>query len=260
MWQTGKRLAAPLALGVALATLYYAIGSALGPDYSRYPGNNERFFLILLTLILLSWPIAFAAWSRLDRQPPVPGTRLARGLGTVMILGGLAIGTAWGRQLLDIAFGQLSGADALAYTDAPSAFWLVRVVDLGFIVPVCVATGIGLWRQAPMAIKAAYAVTSFMTLQAVSVLAMGAVMLARQDPTSTPGLVLVLAPIALGLAVLTGRLLVSYSLGSRMVNVLPRPTSLSTDRLPPCSSISPRAMGNPRPVPGVPSASAPRAR
>jgi hypothetical protein len=130
----------------------------------------------------------------------------------VLILGGATIGAAWTRQLVDIALaGSLTGADALAYADAPSAFWLVRVVDLGFIVPVCLATGMGLWRGVPDAIKAAYGVTSFMTLQAMSVVAVGTVMLWRRDPTATPMLVFVLAPVSLGLAVLTARLLVSYS-------------------------------------------------
>lgn len=219
LWHTARRVSAPLALGTALATLYYAIASALGPDYVRYDGNNERFFLILLALIILSWPIAATAWSRLDQQPPRPSRPLARGLGAVLIGGGVAIGAAWSRQLVELALsGSLSGSDALAYADAPSAFWLVRVIDLGFIVPICLATGVGLWRTAPAAIKAAYAVTSFMTLQAVSVVAMGTVMLARQDPTATPGLVLVLVPVSLGLALLTARLLASYARPTRRMS------------------------------------------
>jgi hypothetical protein len=156
--------------------------------------------------------VAARAWIALDSRPPTPSTWLARSLGTVLILGATAIGLAWTRQLLDIAIsGTLTGADALAYADAPSAFWLVRVVDLGFIVPICVATGVGLWRRHATAVKAAYAVTAFMTLQAASVLAMGGVMLWRQDPTATPALVFALTPIALGLAVFTAWLLVSYA-------------------------------------------------
>ena len=212
LWHLRARLAAPLALGVGLATLYYAIASALGPDYIRYDGNNERFFLILLVLIVLSWTVAARAWTALDTRPPFPASRLARSLGTVLILGAAAIGLAWTRQLVDIAIGGLlTGADALAYADAPSAFWLVRVVDLGFIVPICLATGIGLWRGNPTAAKAAYGVAAFMTLQAASVLGMGAIMLWRQDPTATPALVFALTPISFGLAVFTTRLLASYA-------------------------------------------------
>jgi hypothetical protein len=55
-----------LALGVGLATLYYALASGLGPDYLRYPGNNERFFPVLLALIVLSWTIAVRAFAALD--------------------------------------------------------------------------------------------------------------------------------------------------------------------------------------------------
>ncbi len=217
LWQQRARLAPPLALGVGLATLYYAVASALGPDYTRYPGNNERFFLILLVLIGLSGTVAIQAWAALDRHPPVPATWLARSLGTVLIVGGTAIGLAWTKQLLDIAIaGSLTGADALAYADAPGAFWLVRVVDLGFIVPICLATGIGLWRGSPTAVKSAYGVAAFMTLQAASVLAMGIVMLWRQDPTATPVLVYVLVPVSVGLALFTARLLASYRSGRRL--------------------------------------------
>jgi hypothetical protein len=212
LWHRRARLAAPLALGVGLATLYYAVASALGPDYIRYDGNNERFFLILLALTILGWTVAARAWAALDAHPPFPAFWLGRSLGTVLIVGGAAIGLAWTRQLLDIAIsGSPTGADALAYVDAPSAFWLVRVVDLGFIVPICLGTGAGLWRGTPTAVKAAYGVTAFMNLQAVSVLSMGAIMLWRQDPTASPTLVYALVPISLGLAVFSALLLVSYA-------------------------------------------------
>jgi hypothetical protein len=212
LWLRHHRLAAPLALGVGLATLYYAIASALGPDYVRYSGNNERFFVVLLVLIVLSWNIGRVAWAALDARPPVPARGLARMLGSVLLLGGAAIGLAWTRQLLDITLaGSLSGADAVAYADAPSAFWLVRVVDLGFIVPVCLAVGVGLWRGSPTAVKAAYGVTAFMTIQATSVLAMGTVMLWHQDPSATPVLVFILAPVSAALALFTAMLLASYA-------------------------------------------------
>jgi hypothetical protein len=214
LWRRRARLAPPLALGVGLATLYYAVASALGPDYARYPGNNERFVLILLVLIGLSWTVAIRAWAALDTHPPVPARWLVRSLGSVLIVGGAAIGLAWTKQLLDLAIaGSLNGGDALAYADAPGAFWLIRVIDLGFIVPICLWTGVGLWRGSTTAVKAAYGVAAFMTLQAASVLAMGTVMLWRQDPTATPALVYVLVPVSVGLALFTARLLMSYHSG-----------------------------------------------
>lgn len=99
---------------------------------------------------------------------------LARGLAVVLALGGGLIGFAWLAQLAQIsATGQLTPE----YLDAPSAFWTIRIVDLGFIVPICLGVGFGLWRGNAIAIKAAYGVIAFMVLQAAAVLAMGGVML-----------------------------------------------------------------------------------
>jgi hypothetical protein len=211
-WARGGRVAAPLALGVGLAALYYGVAETLGGDYLRYSGNNERYFLLFLAVIILGWTIAARAWAALDPAPAPPPTGLARGFAITLALGGLLIGAAWLAQLLAIARTGVVGPE---YTDSPSAFWTIRIVDLGFIVPISLTTGIGLWREHPVAIKAAYGVAAFMTLQAAAVLAMGAVMLWRDDPTASAALVAALAPIALALLACTITLLRSYAGGMR---------------------------------------------
>jgi hypothetical protein len=210
LWRSGARLAAPLALGSALFALYYGVAEVIGPDYVRYAGNNERWFLLCLAVIVLSWTIALRAWSALDPSPPAPPVWLGRSLAVVLGLGGALLIVAWGAQVLDIA---ITGRLSEAYLDAPSGFWIVRVVDLGFLAPACVATAIGLWRGSAVALKAAYGLTTFLTLQAVAVLAMAAVMLVRGDPTATPEFALGLLPICLGLGGLTTRLLMTYRAG-----------------------------------------------
>jgi hypothetical protein len=228
LWWTGHRLAPPLALGTSLCALYYGVAETIGPDYIRYAGNNERFFLLFLALIILSWTIAFRAWTALDPAPPAPPVWLGRGLAVVVALGGLAIGLAWLAQLIGIA---LTGVVTEAYLDAPSAFWIVRIVDLGFLVPVCLATAVGLWQRHPTAIKAAYGLTAFLTLQATAVLAMAGVMAWRHDPTATPELALVLIPISLSLATLSACLLASYSRNSQTAPAPPVGASLTMGRL-----------------------------
>ena len=230
LWTRRHRLAAPLTLGVALATLYYAVAEVLGADYLRYSGHNERFFLLFLALIILSWTTAVRAWTVLDPQPPQPSRRLACAFGTVLLLAAGAIGSAWLAQLVDLAAsGALSApADALAYAESPSAFWTIRIVDLGFIVPLSVWTGIGLWRGRAAAIKASFGVAGFLTLQSASVLAMGVIMLWRQDPTANPALLLALTPITLALAALTVGVLATYA-GSRD---LQRATTATRDLVP----------------------------
>jgi hypothetical protein len=208
LWWRGRRLGAPLALGAGLAALYYGIAETLGPDYIRYPGNNERYFLLFLAVITLAWIVAARAWAALDPAPPRPPVWLARGLAVVLALGAGVIGVAWLAQLLDIA---VSGAVTPEYLEAPSAFWTVRIVDLGFIAPVCLGVGVGLWRGSGLAIKAAYGVVAFMVLQAAAVLAMGGVMLWRDDPAASPALVYALAPITAALVACTLALLRSYA-------------------------------------------------
>ncbi len=210
LWWRGQRLAAPLALGAGLAALYYGIAEVLGPDYTRYPGNNERYFPLFLAVIILSWTIAARAWGALDPEPPRPAAWLARSFATVLVLGGALIGLAWTAQIGAIA---LTGTVGPEYTDAPSAFWTIRIVDLGFLVPICLATGVGLWRGSALAVRAAYGVAAFMTLQAAAVLAMGAVMLWRDDPAASAALFSALLPITLGFAACTLALLRSYANG-----------------------------------------------
>jgi hypothetical protein len=214
LWRRGHRLGAPLALGVGLATLYYAVAETLGGDYLRYEGNNERFFLLFLGLIILGWTSAARAWAALDAVPPPLPLWLARGFGTVLLLAGGVLALAWVQQLVGIA---LTGGLGPEYLDSPSAFWTIRIVDLGFIVPIALWTGAGLWRGSGPATKAAYGLASFLTLQGAAVLAMGAVMLWRQDPTATPALVYALTPIVLALAALSVALLASYVRGNGAV-------------------------------------------
>jgi hypothetical protein len=71
-----------------------------------------------------------------------------------------------------------------------------------------------LWRQQATALRAAYGLAAFLTLQGASVLALGIIMLWRADPTATAAFVYVLAPIVAALATLTLLVLRSYAVGS----------------------------------------------
>ena len=210
LWWRGHRLGAPLALGAGLAALYYGIAEVLGPDYIRYAGNNERYFPLFLGVIILGWTAAARAWTRLDPEPPQPPLWLARGLAVVLALGGALIGFAWLAQLAQIS---ATGTVTAEYLEAPSAFWTIRIVDLGFIVPICLGVGLGLWRGNAVAIKAAYGVIAFMVLQAAAVLAMGGVMLWRDDPAASAALVYALVPITLALVACALALFRSYGGG-----------------------------------------------
>ena len=75
-----------------------------------------------------------------DRARSLASARLS---GTVAILAGALLGLAWTAQLVPIA---VTGVVGPEYLDSPSAFWTIRIVDLGFITPIALWTGVGLWR------------------------------------------------------------------------------------------------------------------
>ena len=87
----------------------------------------------------------------------------------------------------------------------------IRIVDLGFLVPICLGVAVGLWRGSVLAVKAAYGVVAFLTLQAAAVLAMGGVMIWRDDPAASAGFAYALTPITLALAACSVALLRSYA-------------------------------------------------
>jgi hypothetical protein len=217
LWHRHHLLAPVLALGVAPYSLYVAIQAVLFPDYNVYPGNNERFFLLFLALTILGWTIAVRAWTGFHPSPLPPPHWLGRACAAILLVLNGVIGFAWLAQILPIA---LTGTLPPGYAEAPSGFWLIRLVDLGFIIPISLASAIGLWRRNPGAIQATYGLMSFLTLELAAVLAMGLVMLWRQDPHASPVLVYVLAPILLALAALTVRLLTWYASSSSLT---PRP-------------------------------------
>ena len=87
-------------------------------------------------------------------------------------------------SLLDHGLMGLSGA-AEEYASSPTPFWLVKLMDLGIVVPVALATGVGLLRGAAWANRTAYVVLTGYTCLAVSVATMGLIMYANGDPDAS---------------------------------------------------------------------------
>lgn len=204
-WWRGSRLAAPLALGPCLYGVYTWIVAILTPEYERYPGNSEAVFPLFLAMLGASWVIAAVAWSALDpRAVPSLARRERRLLAAPLLAVGLLVGLAWLRQIADVMGGDTAPEEYIAH---PTAFWVIRTLDLGFVVPLALATGIGLLRNRPLAARAAYAVLPFLTLMSASVAAMGIAMLVRDDPAASVAFPAVLTPAALCLGLLSVRLL-----------------------------------------------------
>jgi hypothetical protein len=79
-------------------------------------------------------------------------------------------------------------ASMTEYASAPTPFWLVKLMDLGIVVPAAVVTGVGLLRGASWAFRVMYPFLTGYALLSSSVFSMALVMLANGDPDASVGL------------------------------------------------------------------------
>ncbi len=183
LWLRGHWLAPVVSLMASAYAVYMFIQATVGIDYALYEGNNERFFPLHLALIVLGGGIAVRSWVALDSTHLGSITpRLRRVAGIVFLLSAafLVLGLHV-PSLLPV----LRGEPTTDYLEIPAAFWVVKVMDLGLIAPIAVATGVGLLRGAPMAMKAAHGLSGWLTVLGAAVTAMSAVMQWRDDPEAS---------------------------------------------------------------------------
>ena len=183
LWLRGHRLAPVLAIGPALYSVYMYMQYIVGPEYSRYDGNNEKAFPLYLALFVLGWGIAVRAWANIGATGlPAPPARLGLALGVLLILANAIFALAWIASLRDVFAGVLS----VEYQRDPQLFWLIRLLDLGLIIPVGMTIGIGLVRHRQWADRLAYAIVGFQMLVVAAVAGMAARMTVMDDPSADP--------------------------------------------------------------------------
>lgn len=172
-----------IAIGPAVFAVYSYTQLTLGGDFIRYPGNSEHFFLLNLGLFVLGGMLAIAAWSSID-SPSLSETspRFDRVIGVILLAAAsfLLIGLHL-PHLLEFWRGELSET----YRADPGVFWLVKLMDLGIIIPAMVGVGIGLLRHRAWAQKAKFAVVGWFALLGSSVAGMAIVMQSAGDPSAT---------------------------------------------------------------------------
>lgn len=177
---------APLATGVAVYALYTYTQVVIGQEYLRLPGNVERFFPLLLAVFVLAEATLVLAWHALPAEPPRLSRRLERATGTVLVL--VAVFLVVGLHLPTAVTAWTDPGSMTEYASAPTPFWMVKLMDLGIVVPVALVTGAGLLRGAPAVRRVLYPLLTGYTLLAVSVTSMALMMLAHDDPDASVGL------------------------------------------------------------------------
>ncbi len=183
----GHPAAPVLAVGPAAYAAYVSGQLAIGQEFDRYTGNVEAFFPLYLGIFVLSGAVGMRAWSLTARDRlPVLTQRTARIGGIAMIL--VAVFLVVGLHLPGLADAWSAEPTSDEYLENPTVFWVVKLMDLGIVVPVAVATGAGLLRGALWAQQAGYAVIAWFALLGAAVTAMAVTMLVNDDPAASAGL------------------------------------------------------------------------
>jgi hypothetical protein len=193
-----------LALGPGGYVVYTFAQVVIGQEYLRLPGNVERFFPLLLAVFLLGEAVVVLAWGAVPADLPVPSRRLERTGGAALIL--VAVFLVFGQHLRPMLIAWQEPESLTEYASSPTPFWMVKLMDLGIVVPAALATGIGVLRSAAWARRAMYALLTGYTCLAISVSAMAVIMLLHDDPDASPGLAAGFVVFALLFATLTALL------------------------------------------------------
>ncbi|MCW2812334.1 MAG: hypothetical protein JWP61_2792 [Friedmanniella sp.] len=177
--------AAPvLALAPGTFAMYTYSQLVLGNEYLARPGNIERFFPLLLALFVLASAVVLHCWGQVRPEDlPVSTRRLRRVSGVLLVV--IAAFVALGLHLPGLVGALADPPRGAAYLDLPNTFWVVKLYDLGIVVPAALAVGIGLLRDHAWARKPAYAIVGGYTLLGWSVAGMTWNMLLNADPDAS---------------------------------------------------------------------------
>lgn len=203
----GNPAAPVVAIGPAAFAAYTSAQLALGGEFAALPGNSERFFPMFLGVFVLAGALVVAAW-RLSDGVAAPALRRT----LIAVLFAVAAFLTLGLHLPTLLDAMSGTPQSIEYVQSPTVFWVVKLMDLGIVVPVAVATAIALMRRAPWAGRAAYAVIAWGAMLGSAVAGMALVMVVNDDPAASPLMAMafgVFAAAFLGLEVRLVRPLVS---------------------------------------------------
>lgn len=207
MWLRDDRIAPALAFGPATYTVYTFVTAIVGQEYASYDGNGERAFPLYVAIIAVGSALAVMAVSQLVQQPaPMPPDRLRFATASIFLLIATFFAIAWLGQIVQV----YQGEGSTEYEQGPTLFWLVKMLDLGFLLPALAALGVGLLRKRPLAIRLAYGMVIYAVCMAGAILGMAIAMWLENDPAASVPMIAFLAPVTAGLGLLAARMVAYY--------------------------------------------------
>lgn len=176
-----KRWAKDLLIATPLFLIYYAISYTVGWEWSSstYTGTSERYFFYFLFVLIAALIIMLYA---LAVFPKNVVSRFRKGglaiYSAVFVLFLLVFAGMWIQEVRQV----ITTGTTRGYELYPTAFWLIRVFDLGFSIPLGLITVYLLWARPGKAFPIVSLFYGFFFTQIIAVNAMGWMMFVKKDP------------------------------------------------------------------------------
>ena len=177
-----KTLAKYLLITTPLFLIYFVLSYTIGWEWSSsaYTGNSERYFFLYLLVLVAALVILLYA---LAVFPKNVESRFRKGglaaYSAVFVLFLLVFAGMWIQEVREV----IATGTSRGYEIAPTAFWLIRVFDLGFSIPLGLISVYLLWARPNKAFPVVCLFYGFFFTQVIAVNAMGWMMFLKNDPT-----------------------------------------------------------------------------
>ena len=169
LWRSNSHLAAAIALGLALFMIYTMVTVVMGQEYQQFPeGNAEKFFLLYAAITALSAVLALLGLNALFDSSLQVGPRW-------MTVTKWTLGVQAGLFAM-LWLGQITNVYRNGFTtelaETRLLFWLVKYLDLGFMIPATFLTVVLLHYHQPLAGILVLGLSGFITAMLVTIAAM----------------------------------------------------------------------------------------
>jgi hypothetical protein len=177
-----KQISQYLLIMTPLYLIYFVLSYTIGWEWSsqKYSGNSELYTYYFLFILIASLIILLYSLSIFPQN--VTSTFNRKGLIIYSFLFPiflLIFASMWIKEVQEV----MSTGTARAYDIVPTAFWVVRIFDLGFSIPLGLISVYLLWARPNTTYPIQFMFYGFFLTMIIAVNAMGFVMFLKNDPT-----------------------------------------------------------------------------
>ena len=177
-----KRISPYLLILTPIYLIYFVLSYTIGCEWSstKYTGNSESYVYYFLFILISSLVILLYSLSIFPKR--VESKFNKKGLGVYSVIFSLFLmifGSMWIREIQEV----ITTGTTRGYDIAPTAFWVIRVFDLGFTIPLGLISVYLIWVRPNTTYSVQFMFYGFFLTMIIAVNMMGFLMFLNDDPT-----------------------------------------------------------------------------